>query len=551
MGKMWGIDAPSRNSGTALYGTVSALSESPKNENLIVVGTDDGLIQVTGDGGTNWKKTETFPGAPSMTYVYHVLASQHDENVMYATLNNHKRGDFKPYLFKSTDRGNSWVSVSGDLPERGSTYCLVEDHVDPNLLFAGTEFGVFFSPDGGKSWKPLKSGLPVIAVRDLAIQKRENDLVLGTFGRGFYVLDDYSPLRNLKQIEGKEGYIFPIKNSWIFVENSPLGIRGKGFMGESYYRADNPPVGAVFTYYFKDDLKTRKEKRQDEESKLGKDGKDVLYPSYDILKQEELEEKPYLLFTIKNEKGEIIRKLNGSAKKGVSRMVWDFRYPSSNPININRQPTDNPFQSNDVGQLAEPGNYTVTLSKVVDGLVTDLSGPEKFVVEVLPGTTLPATSRPALVAWQRQAAELQRSVQGASSIIRDANERIKYLREAIFSVAKPNQDFVKDVQNLESKLRLIGDRMSGDGVANRLDIDKPPSITSRLFSAIYDGYGTTSDPTATMKEQLQIAGEDYEKVLVDLKGVVDHDLPALEQKLEAAGAPYTPGRLPLWKKPGN
>jgi len=551
MGKVWGIDASGKNSGTALYGTVSALSESPKNENLIVIGTDDGLIQVTNDGGTNWKKIETFTGAPSMTYVYHVLASQHNENVMYATLNNHKRGDFKPYLFKSSDKGTTWVSISGNLPERGSTYCVLEDHVDPNLLFAGTEFGVFFSNDGGKTWRQLKAGVPTIAVRDIAVQKRENDLVLGTFGRGFYVLDDYSPLRNLKQTEGKEGYIFPIKNSWMFVENSPLGIRGKGFMGESYYRADNPPVGATFTYYFKDDLKTRKEKRQDDESKLSKDGKDVFYPSYENLKQEELEEKPYLLFTIRNERGDIVRKLNTAAKKGISRMVWDFRYPSSTPVNISTTPNDNPFQPNDVGQLAAPGNYTVTLSKIVDGIVTDLGSPEKFTIEVLPGTTLPASSRPALVEWQRKAAELQRSLEGASAVLSDANSKVKYAREAIFSVARPNQDFIADVKNLESKLKALSDRMSGDGVAGRLDIDKPPSIAARLNAAIYDGYGTTSDPTATMKEQLQIAGEEFEKALTDLKNIINIDLKTLEQKLEAAGAPYTPGRMPEVKKTGN
>jgi len=551
MGKVWSMDASGRNSGTALYGSVSALSESPKNENLIVIGTDDGLIQVTSDGGANWKKSETFTGAPSMTYVYHVLASQHNESVIYATLNNHKRGDFKPYLFKSTDKGNTWTSISGNLPERGSTYCLLEDHVDPNLLFAGTEFGVYFSNDGGKAWRQLKSGLPVIAVRDMAIQKRENDLVLATFGRGFYVLDDYSPLRNIKQTEGKEAYIFPIKNSWMFMENSPLGIRGRGFLGESFYRADNPPVGAAFTYYFKDDLKTRKEKRQDAEGKLAKDGKDVFYPSYESLKEEELEEKPYLLFTIKNERGDIVRKLNASAKKGVSRIVWDFRYPSSNPININRTANEDVFQSNDVGQLAAPGNYTVTLSKVIDGIVTDIGSPEKFVVEVLPGTTLPAASRPALVEWQRKAAELQRSLRGASSILNDANTTVKYLREAIFSVAKPNQDFVADVRSLESKLKKLSDRLSGDGVKGRLDIDEPPSISQRLNSAIGDGNGTTSDPTTTMKEQLQIAGEEFEKALADLRAIVDKDVKTLEQKLEAAGAPYTPGRMPELKKVGN
>ena len=548
MGKVWGIDAVGKNDGTAPYGTVSAFSESPRNENLLAAGTDDGLIQVTSDGGNTWKKAESFTGIPPMTYVYHLLFSQHDENVLYATFNNHKRGDFKPYILKSADKGVTWTSIAANLPERGSTYCLLEDFIDPSLLFAATEFGVHFSNDGGKNWKPLKSGLPTIAIRDMAIQKRENDLVLASFGRGFYVLDDYSPLRNLKQAEGKEGYLFPVRDSWMFIENSPLGIRGKGFMGESYYRADNPAVGVVFTYFCKEDIKTRKEKRQEEEGKLGKDGKDVLYPSYENMKEEEKEDSPYLLFTIRNDKGDIIRKLKAGAKKGVSRLVWDFRYPSTNPVNLNPASNDNPFQSNDVGQLVAPGNYSVTLLKYVSGVITDLSGTEKFTVKVLPGTTLPAVNRPALVEWQRKAAELQRSIQGASRMLSEANNRVKYMKEAVFSVARPNQDFINDVRDLEAKLKTLSDKMNGDAVANRLDIDKLPSVSSRLFSAVYDGYSTTSDPTTTMKEQLQLAGEDFESVLSDLKSIINTDMKALEQKLEAAGAPYTPGRLPEWRK---
>ena len=467
---------------------------------------------------------------------------------MYATFNNHKRGDFKPYILRSNDKGVTWNSITANLPERGSTYSIAEDHVDPNLLFVATEFGVHFSTDAGKSWRQLKGGLPTTGIRDMAIQKRENDLVLASFGRGFYVLDDYSPLRNLKNAENKEGYIFPIKNSWMYLENSPLGIRGKGFLGESLYAAENPKVGATFTYFYKDDLKTLTEKRQEEQDKLSKDGKDASYPTLERLKEEEKEESPYLLFTIRNDQGEIVRKLKTSEKKGVQRIVWDFRYPSSNPINLNQTPNDNVFQSNDVGQLVAPGNYTVTLSKYAAGSFTELTGPEKFIVSALPGTTLPASVRPALVAWQRQAAELQRTLEGTNRMLSDANNRIKHIREAIFVVAKPNQEFVMDVLTIENKLRSFQIQLNGDQIANRLDIDVPPTISSRLLSAIYDGYHSSSDPTITMKEQLQIAAGELEPLLAELKTVVSNDIKVLEQKLEAAGAPYTPGRIPELKK---
>jgi photosystem II stability/assembly factor-like uncharacterized protein len=547
MGRVWGIDAVGKNSGAALYGTVSALSESPKNENLIAVGTDDGLIQITTDGGKSWKKYETFPGIPSMTYVNHLQFSQHDENVLYATFNNHKRGDFKPYILKSSDKGATWAPIHSNLPERGSTYSIAEDFMDANLLFAGTEFGVHFTNDGGKSWRQIKGGLPTIAIRDMAIQKRESDLVLGTFGRGFYVLDDYSPLRNLKQTESKEAYIFPIKDSWMYMENSPLGIRGKGFQGESYYQASNPPVAATFTYFIKEEIKSKKDIRESNESKLSKDGKDVFYPTYEQMKDEQDEESPYLIFTIQNDKNEVVRKLKTSIKKGVQRITWDFRYPTSSPININARDNDNVFQSNDVGQLVAPGTYTVAISKSVDGAITPVAGPEKFNVKALPGSTLPASSRPALVEWQRKADELKRSLQGANQILSDANNRIRHLKAALLVIKVDQQPLANDIKAIESKVRAISDKMNGDRVARQLDIDKPPSVNSRLFSAIYDGYGTTSDPTTTMKDQLIIAGEEFAALLAQIKTVYEQDIKAIEQKLEAVGAPYTPGRMPEWK----
>lgn len=333
----------------------------------------------------------------------------------------------------------------------------------------------------------------------------------------------------------------------MYVENSPLGLPGKGFMGESYYAAENPSVGATFTYYYKEDLKTRKEKRHEEEGKLSKENKDVPYPSYDALKAEEKEESSYLLFVIKNEKGDIVRKLKAAAKKGVNRIVWDCRYASSNPINLN-PPTDNLFQLKDVGQFVTPGTYSVSLSKYADGVITDLHGPEKFVVKPLPGTTLPATNRPALVEWQRKVAELQRTVQASTSLTAEAANRIKHMKEAVLSVAKPNQDFVKEVVEIEGQLRSVQQKINGDAIANRLDIDQVPSISSRLFTLIYENFNTTSDPTVTMKEQLQIAGEDFEGALAELKNLLTVKISALEQRLEAAGAPYTPGRVPEWKK---
>jgi hypothetical protein len=271
-----------------VYGQLTTIAESPIDENILYAGTDDGLIHITADGGKNWTKIDNIPGVPERTYVNQIIASSKNKNVAYVAFNHHRYGDFKPYLFKTTDGGRSWLPIQNNLPARGTVYCIAEDHVNANLLFAGTEFGVYFSVDGGGSWTQLKGGLPTISIKDMEIQKRENDLVLATFGRGYYVMDDYSPLRNItKESLQKTAFIAPIKKAWMYLESTPLGVREKGFQGESYWNAPNPKPGAVFTYYLKNDIKTLKEKRQIAENDKIKKGEAPYYPTIDSLRMED------------------------------------------------------------------------------------------------------------------------------------------------------------------------------------------------------------------------------------------------------------------------
>ncbi|MBO0699783.1 MAG: hypothetical protein J2P46_15405, partial [Zavarzinella sp.] len=212
-GKIQPPEAVFKHGSTSFYGNITAFAESPKKEGVLYAGTDDGLIQVTTDGGKDWTKADKFPGVPDMTFVARVVASQHDSDTVYAAFDNHKNADFAPYLLKSTDAGKSWTSIAGDLPARGSVLAFAEDHVNPKLLFCGTEFGLYFTVDGGQKWHRLKSGLPTVAVKDLGIQRAMNDLVVATFGRGFYVFDDYSPLREAtSETFEKPATIFPVRD---------------------------------------------------------------------------------------------------------------------------------------------------------------------------------------------------------------------------------------------------------------------------------------------------------------------------------------------------
>ncbi len=298
MGRVWGVDAVAKNNSTSFYGSIMSISESPLVDGLLYVGTDDGLVQISEDGGQNWRKVEDFPGldVPEFAFVNDIEASRHDPNTVYVVMYNYKRGDFRPYVVKSTDRGHTWSSIAGDLPPRGSTYTIVQDHVKPEMLFVGTEFGVFVTLDGGLKWIPLRGGLPTIVVRDLEIQRRENDLAVGTFGRGFYILDDYAPLRELTtELLDRDAHLFAIKPAQLFIQTDPSGGGEKGFQGASFYTAPNPPFGATFTYFLKESLRTKKEQRQEKDRQLAQKNQDVAYPSWEELKAEDREEAPAVL----------------------------------------------------------------------------------------------------------------------------------------------------------------------------------------------------------------------------------------------------------------
>jgi hypothetical protein len=536
-----------KNKSTSPYGTIVAFSESPLDENLLYVGTDDGLVQITEDGGQTWRKVESFPGVPSRTYVNAIFASSHDENVVYAAFNHHKYGDFRPYLYKSTDKGRSWTSISSNLPEKGSVYSIVEDFESPDLLFAGTEFSAFFSLDGGQEWKQF-AGLPTIAVRDMDIQKREHDLVLGTFGRGFFVLDDYSSLRTLSQQLASEAALFPVRDALSFEYRYPLGLPGKSFQGDSYYIGENLGSVAMFTYYMKDDIQSLADQRREREQEAKKAGNDNPYPNYEQLKEERTEDDPQLLFEVANSDGELVRKIFTSPKKGLNRIEWDLRYASTQPIDFSTPPFYNPFAGKDEGTLVEPGRYTVTLSKVVRGEVTLLAEPVSFEVISLDRAAIPTPDRASKVAFQRDVNELSRQVAGARETLGEVRTQLRYLEAAAKKTGLPHGEIYSEIQSIEDKMTEISYELNGDPIAGQLDQDMPPTVSSRVGFLVYEQFYSTAPPTETHKRVYRIANEEFEDLRQQIVDLVENDLAVLQAKLSAAGAPYTPYRLPEYKE---
>lgn len=537
------INAVAKNGSTSLYGAVVALSESPIDENLLAVGTDDGLIHISENGGTTWRKISNISGAPELSYVNSVYLSKHNKNVIYVAFNHHKFGDFKPYIFKSSDKGNTWTNIAGNLPKRGSVYAIEEDHIDKDLIFVGTEFGAFFSPNQGQNWKELSSGLPTIAVRDMTIQERENDLVLGTFGRGFYVLDDYSALRSIENSKPSEqAMLYPIRDALSWERSSPLGLPGKSFQGDNFYTAENLGPEAMITYYYGENYKSLKDERSEKEKELVKSGKDTPYPSYNDLKAERNQEDPQLVFTIRNSSGTVVKKEFKTPKEGVQRFHWDLRYTLPNPIDLSSSSFYNPWAPVDEGTLVEPGTYTVEMDLFKDGKMQSLVGPKAFIVKALNNTVMPAEDRAAKVAFQKDVAQLEADFSTTQTMMNETTDRLRYIKAAIKRSEQPFESLTSSVLAIEDKLQEIKVELYGDPIKTSLDVSQPQSPANRIGTISYEQKYSTSAPTKTHKSSFAIAQRQIGAIKKKVEAVFNTDLKQLEQKLIASGAPYTPGR---------
>ncbi|MCH2224706.1 MAG: glycosyl hydrolase [Crocinitomicaceae bacterium] len=546
MGQVWSIGAVMKNKSTTIYGNIVALDESPITKGLLYAGTDDGLIQTSTNGGDSWNKVSSFTGVPSQTRVNMICASMHDENVVFAVFNNHRSGDFKPYVMKSTDKGKTWTSISSNLPERGSAFVIRQDHIDPNLLFVGTEFGAYFSNDGGKAWTKL-SGLPTIAVYDLDIQKRENDLVAATFGRGFYVLDNYSPLRELsKETLNSEAHLFPIKDALLYIPSAPLGLRGTGSQGANLWNADNPAFGATFSLYIKDTETTLKSKRIKQEKKLEKDKSAVDYPSFDELRAEKLEDKTKLIWIIRDENGNEIKRLISSPKKGINRISWNLRSQTTSPIKIQ---TSKPgrYSSPDDGFLVAEGKYTVEVKTIKDGVVKQIVDKRSFNVNSLKNRAIPTIDNEELSVFRKEVAEFGRRLDGTGKLMSETNDKLKLIEHAIKVYPGVDLALLKEVEDLKTSYFDCTVKLWGDRIRSSHEFETSPSIAGRIGMVQYQLFANRSGVTKTQRENKQVAEQEYAEFRKKLDDIIIR-VRALEQKLDAANVPYIKGKDENWNE---
>jgi len=542
MGSTWGWDEAWDVYAMSAYNTITSLAESPVQEDLIYAGTDDGIVQVTEDGGKSWRRINvgSIKGVPAGAFVNDIKADLHDANTVYLAMDNHKFGDFAPYLYKSTNRGKTWRSISSNLPAKHLVWRIVQDHVKKDLLFAATEFGIFTSLNGGASWAKLKGGVPTISFRDLAIQKRENDLVGASFGRSFYVFDDYSVLREIDNASlKKEGSLYSTRKAWWYIQRPVLSFSEKGSQGAGYYTAKNPPFGAVFTYHLAEGFSTSEAKRKKREKKLGLNKGGNKVPSWDALEAERREAKPKVWLVVKDSNGNFVRRVSGPVKKGFHRVAWDLRFPAETAIDIHRKPNpNNPPR----GVMAAPGTYQVELYKEIGGVMTMLDGPVSFEVVPLRKGALAGAEPAETAAFWKRISSLQRSVTAASLSLRSATKRIKALQRVMARSMNDDPAMNTELEAIRQALLDIDFRMNGHRSKQKIGEKYPDTISDRIgfasIGTLYSTYGPTSAHTGSM----DMAETEFSTLRTELNSLLQTRLPAFEASLQKAGAPWIEGQ---------
>ncbi len=538
MDRVWSVDDLYDNGAMSKYATLTTISESPQVKGLLYTGSDDGLIHVSEDGGQNWRRSN-MPKVPSRSFINDIEASPLEDNVVFSVVDAHKLGDYSPYIFMSDDRGKTWEPISGDLPSGTIVWAIKQDHISANLLFIGAEDGMYFSYNKGTNWAKLK-GAPTIPFRDIATHTRDNDLVGATFGRGFYILDDYSSLRNLSQVVAvNENTLFSIRDTWWYVPTVPFQAKGMPSQGSANYVAKNPAFGAMLTYYLNNIPKNQAEQRKDREKEIKKTNGNVPFPGWDNLNVERKDNQPQVLILIKDESGNPVRWLEGKNTSGLHRINWDLKLPAPDAIRLSKPAFQPPWAGDAEGPLAAPGKYTAQLFIEHNGKLTPQGTVQSFEVKPIPSLERVDFNR--VATFQRETRELLLDISALGNQLSEAGERLRFIKAALKQTPKAQESHFQKWNELNGTLTDLRMVLYGDPAKGSLDESRQPGISGRVGSVAYSHWGTTNLPTATMKEQVKLAKADLENFTGNLQQYLV-DLTSYETVLVAIGAPYTKGR---------
>ena len=522
MGKVQSWDNPWDVYAMSTYNTITSLSQSPVDENIIYAGTDDGIIQYTRDFGQNWTKVgvEKLPGVPKGSFVNDIKADLFDPNTVYVLLDNHKFGDYKPYVYKSNDGGKNWKNITEGIPDGFLCWRLVQDHVDKNLMFLGTEYGIYISVNGGNKWVKFSSGLPTISIRDLAIQKRENDLIAATFGRGFYVLDDYSSLRFISANSLKDNLVFTPRKA---LQYNPIRP-GSSSQGSNTYYAKNPDYGAIFTFYMSDEILTKKQNRLKVEKDLEKTNSDIPFPGWEELDEELNEKSPLTIIEIYDSENSFVERLTFPYKKGFNRVSWDL----SKKIRTHVSSGSSRFYSPSI--RVSPGKYSFNVYTFYDGQVNKI-GSKFFDVERIRSGVLGNPNKDKI---EEYVIEIENTYNDFS-VINSKFNKIKETNKSILTLISRTNNFQGSVDlynNIQNNINKVDVFVSGNKSKKDVREKDVETISDRLSVAVR-GFNSSYGPTKMHIMSLSKAKSlilEYNDMVEDLS----KDIDKLKNQLESA-----------------
>jgi photosystem II stability/assembly factor-like uncharacterized protein len=540
MGRVWELDALHDNGAMSKYATLTTITESPVAAGTLWVGSDDGLIHGTTDGGSTWTEAAELPGVPERSFINKVVASQHEAGTVFALADAHKVGDYTPYIFRSDNGGRSWRSIRGDLPDGEIPWALQQDHEEPGLLFLAGETGLWFTVNGGDDWHRL-SGAPTIAFRDVQLQRREDDVVGGTFGRGVWILDDYAPLRAMARgALAQGGGVMPLRDAPWFIPEMINQAAGRPTLGSDAWEGANPAFGATFTVHVPEVPETAAAQRRSAERELRSAGRDVPFPGYEALRAERNESVAQVMVQVTDATGTVVRRVPVPARAGVHRVTWDLRHPAPDPVSFSSGGFRPPWATDPTGPLAAPGSYSAQLVMAAGGEVTEVGAARTF--RVVPIQASPdGADFQAATDFKLRVADLQRRISITSSEMGQASERIRYMRAALDRTPGAPVTLYATMDQLDETLDAFRLRLNGDPVRGSLDQSQSPSISARANNAAGSGE-TRQMPTTTQRTSLRIAERDFGELQGEVAAFITGELARVEQALADAGAPWTPGR---------
>jgi len=499
------------------------------------VGTDDGNVQVTRDGGKTWKNVALrAPGVPKGTYVSRVTASKTGEGAALLTFDGHRGGDNSVYVFATSDYGENWKAIRNGIPDSAGTVHVVREHPrNTNLLFAGTEFGLWVSWDRGANWTALKNNFPTVPVDDIEIQAPENDLVLATHGRSIWVFDDLTPIEKMDaSVAASPLTFFPPRTAITW------HLRNRRWSGgQKAFTAKNPPYGALLSYYLKEAVPAEVPKKDKDE----KDKKDAVEekPKPDGAEKKEGKVK----ITVVDKDGKVVREMDGPGAAGVNRTNWDLRAnPTAEPTPEQQEAIAAGFGFGPRGPSVEPGEYTIKLK------AGDKEASQKVMVEEDTRIVISVADRAArremidqLYPMAKNADKDRKTIEGIQTALKNAREQWKKDGGKPGTTKIP-EDIVKAADELQKKVDAVAEKFirarEGLGNAGPPFEWKPDPLPSQVQDLLDDLDGFAAAPSRHHKEKLAELSPLVSDTSAQVKKIAEEELPALNKKMNEAGIPH-------------